>query len=111
MAPLNVTAVTGTLTQFIDVEVGRNTASPSTRSPGFRLGFVLELTFPWMRVSPVTDVVLIVAVVFVPVLHAMVAVKPDNLPVTQLAVAVTGLGEIVTVPLMSLGTLGLARLP
>jgi hypothetical protein len=110
ITPTNVTAVTGTFAQFIAVVAGRKTAAPSTRSPDLRLGFELLATLPWMSVAPVTDVVwkLMVAP---PAGHEAEAVKPLMEPLAQLAVAVTGFGEMVAEPEMNFGTPAAPALP
>ena len=88
------------------------TTSPFTRSPGFRFGSVLDVTVPWITVSPVTDVVLNDAVVDVPVLQAMLAVNPVRPLFWQLPFVAAGLGVTVTVPVTALvGRPGEAVLP
>src|SRR5207253_7918924 len=80
--------------------------------PGFRFGSVLDVTVPWITVSPVTDVVLNDAVVDVPVLQAIVAVNPFRPLDAQLPFVAAGLGVTVTLPVTAfVGRPGEAVLP
>jgi hypothetical protein len=104
-----VTAVTGTFTQFCAVVVGLKATSPATVSPAPSAGLLLDVTFPviaWLAVTPfvVTD-----AVVEVPLLQWMVAVS-TRLPLAQLAFADTGLGDVLTDPVVTV-VFGAAALP
>src|SRR3954463_1721524 len=109
MAPVNVTAVTGTLAQFCAVVVGLNATSPASVSPAARAGLLLDVTLPVIAWFAVTPLVATVAVVVWPVLQWIVAVR-FRLPLAQLAVAVTGLGEVATVAVVTF-VLGAVLLP
>ena len=108
-APVKVTAVTGTFTQFCAVVVGLKATSPATVSPAARAGLLLEVTLPVIAWLAATPLVATVATVVVPLLQLIVAVI-ERLPLAQLAVVDSGLGEVEIVALVTV-VLGDVLLP